>query len=246
MSLTRFYCREISDQCLLEGSEAHHLAGVMRLKAAQEVELFDGKGTLAQAVIIKTGKREVLLETREKLTAAPRTGSRIILAVSVARDQRFDWLIAKATELGVDHICPTAYHRTVKQGSGKNITQRYENIAISSAKQCKRLYLPLIGQTRSLDSHLDMLTGQYPGAVLAAASLADDCTSIFKTTLIDSPSDKIICIGPEGGFTGEEEKLLRDRGAICIRLTDTVLRIETAAVAVASILAMARQSLACN
>ena len=144
MSLTRFFCREIADDCRIEGSEAHHISNVMRMKAGDKVELFDGNGKLAVAEITKAGKREILLTTQSISAVEKRKSGRIILVVSVAKDQRFDWMIAKATELGIDHICPAMYHRTVKQGSGKNIVERYQKIAVSSAKQCKRLHLPII------------------------------------------------------------------------------------------------------
>lgn len=242
MSLTRFFCPTISSKCRLNGSEAHHITNVMRMKVGDTVELFDGKGTLATAEITSARKREVLLKPTGTKFEEPRHQSRIILVVSLAKDQRFDWLMAKATELGVDHICPAVYHRTVKQGSGKDIVQRYEKIAVASAKQCKRLHLPTIEHTRSLDNNLKMLTRKYNNPELIIASLAEDSQCVFNTPIITSKSDKIIFIGPEGGFTDEEEQMLRSYGATSIRLTETILRIETAAIAMSSIFCIARDS----
>ena len=119
MSLTRFYCEKIDRQCELDGSEAHHLCNVLRFKAGDEVELFDGKGTHTIATITKAGKRNALLDAVKISFEPPRQKARIVLVVSVAQDQRFDWHIGKATELGVDRTCPAIYQRTVKQSSGK-------------------------------------------------------------------------------------------------------------------------------
>ncbi len=242
MSLTRFYCERIGRQCELEGSEAHHLCNVLRFKAGDEVELFDGKGTLARAVITKAGKRNALLEPVETTFLHPREKARIVLVVSVAKDQRFDRLIAAATELGVNHICPAVYHRTAKLSSGNSITGRYRNIAISSAKQCKRLYVPIIDNTAGFIEHIRALGSLYKRPALITASLADDAVDLLKSPFLISESDKIVFIGPEGGFTDDEELLLREKGAIGVRLTNTILRIETAAVAISSVLAISRDN----
>ncbi len=243
MSLTRFYCENIKRICELEGSEAHHLSNVLRFKAGDTVELFDGKGTLATAAITKAGKRNALLEPLEIKFQPPRHKARIVLVVSVAKDQRFDWLIGKAVELGVDHICPAIYQRTAKLSSGNSITQRYLNIAISSSKQCKRLYVPIIDNTSGFNDHIKRLGKLYSQADLITASLSDDAVNLLKSTPLTSDNDKIIFVGPEGGFTDEEEALLKAKGAIGVRLTNTVLRIETAAIAISSVLAISRDSL---
>lgn len=240
MSLPRFYCQTISDNCVIEGSEAHHICSVLRFGKGDRVELFDGKGTTASAIITAAGKRGVSLEPQKITFEQPRPHSRIVLVVSVAKDQRFDWLIAKATELGVEHICPALYHRTVKQSSGTAITQRYINIAVSSAKQSKRSYLPIIEKTRTFLEHLCALERQYDNHLLITSSLSDKAVNLLKSPAIDTTADKIIFVGPEGGFTEDEEAALNEKNALQVRLTRTILRVETAALAIASVFAINR------
>lgn len=242
MAISRFFCSEITDRSFIEGSEAHHLCKVMRLKEGDRVELFDGRGVLAEAAIFKAGRNIVELEVDKVYTSPSRKDCRIVLVVAVAKDHRFDWLIAKATELGVDHICPALYKRSVKQASGKNISERFRNIAISAAKQCKGLFIPKIDAAKTLEQHIGELGRLYNDPVFITSSLGQDSVGILNSPALITKSDKIAFIGPEGGFDEQEEKFLKQQGAIEVRLTDTVLRVETAAIAIASILAASRDN----
>lgn len=240
--MTRFYIDNIAEPfTILEGSEAHHLSGVLRFGVGSEVELFDGKGNIAVAIVEKVKKRSVELRIENLINRIPRQNGRIILVTSLAKAQRFDWMISKCTELGVDHICPALYTRTVKQGKGSSLVERYRNLAISAAKQCRRDFLPQIDAPANLETILERLKTQYPTAQLITASLEDDAKSLFSED-IQQNTDRIIFVGPEGGLTEEEEVFLRQNSAIPVRLTNTILRIETAAVAVASLLAIKRDS----
>ena len=238
--LKRFYCQNILPQCCIDGSEAHHIGAVMRIQNGDMIEIFDGKGTVATAEVVKVAKRQIQLEARDIQKIESRQNNRIILAVSVAKDTRFDWLIAKATELGVDHIYPTIYQRTVKQGMGKGIVGRYEKIAISSAKQCKRLHLPLIDEPAPFEVVFKDLSQRYNGGELIVSSLTQGSYRAIDYPTLHSDNDKIVFIGAEGGFTDDEELFLSDNSATAITLTDTILRTETAAMAIASLLAIAR------
>ena len=104
MALHRFYCDSIDGPRIeLEGTEAHHLA-VLRLNAGDKVELFDGLGGLATAVISAIRKNIVTLEIEDVRRSEMPKSRRIIIAVSVPKGERFDWLIEKCTELGVERI----------------------------------------------------------------------------------------------------------------------------------------------
>lgn len=243
MSLIRLYSQTItSPQTILSGSEAHHLASVMRRAVGSEVELFDGLGTIAKAVVKFAKKREVILNVTQISKAKLRSENRIILVVSLAKGQRFDWLISKCTELGIDHIIPAIYSNTVKQGSGEKLVLRYNNLAISAAKQCKRAVLPQIDAPQTLAQALGKVREEYPSSTLLTASLSENPASLFDDSKIPPKSDKIVFIGPEGGLTADEEAILSENGAVRISLTETILRVETAALAVTSILAVRRDN----
>ena len=243
MAYPRFYCQAITTNKVdLIGSEAHHLAQVMRLGAGDVVELFDGKGITAIAQIEAIKKKNILLNITETRTDAPRINGRIILVVSMAKGDRFDWMISKCTELGVDRICPALFQRTVKQGKGAGLTERYNNLAIASAKQCRRNFLPVIDEPMPLDKIIDTVLREYPSATLMTASLAENPISIFDPQIINSCSDKIVFVGPEGGLSDQEEAYLGSKGSLPVRLTSTILRIETAGIAMCSVLAIARDT----
>ena len=240
MSRIRFYYSPIKNKTIeIIGPEAHHLTGVRRLKPGTIVELFDGDGTLAQAEIIIASPRKVTVKTLEIQHISPSTNTRIIIAASIAKGERFDWLVSKCTELGADQIFPVIYHRTVKQLSNPKIAERYQNLAISAAKQCNRLFLPQIEPPAHLSDVIENIkkTGE---TQLLTGSLNDKAQTLIK---YDWPANKNIAafVGPEGGFTEQEETLLREQGSREIRLTSNILRTETAAIAFATILDAQRQ-----
>lgn len=172
MKLARFYCDSIREgQVQLEPDQAHHLANVLRLSAGEGVELFDGKGTLAQAVITDITRKAVTLEVKEIHSEPARTSGRIIIAASISKAQRFEWLVTKCTELGVDHIAAVVFGRTVKLAKGTSTTQRYDKLAIAAAKQCGRIFLPRITGPADLQQTVALLKNDYPDARLIFGSL---------------------------------------------------------------------------
>jgi 16S rRNA (uracil1498-N3)-methyltransferase len=203
----------------------------MRLQTGAAVELIDGKGTLAKAIITKIEKNLARFAILDTQVFPNKENRRIIIAPSIAKGERFDLLVAKCTELGVDAISPVIYDRTVKQSIQ---LQRLETIAIESAKQCHRLFLPAISQPMNLPQAIEKLKNDYPNAKLIFGSLSAGSISIMEFDT--GENDCIAFIGPEGGLTETEEKMLKEVNAQPVSLTETVLRIETAAIAAASIL----------
>jgi 16S rRNA (uracil1498-N3)-methyltransferase len=194
---------------------------------------------LGRARIRETGSRKVRLEVEEISVRQRRTEGRIIIAASIAKGERFDWLISKCTELGVDRICPVVFERTVKQAKGGNIVQRYVNLAIAAAKQSERVFLPRIDEPMGTGQCLAKVKEEYPEGLLLFGGLSGESKPILEEKF-DGQRDRIAFIGPEGGLTDAEEEVLREAGGREVRLTDTILRIETAAVSFAAILAAGR------
>jgi len=239
MLLHRFYCDPITRPTVkMAGPEAHHLASVLRLKAGEKVELFDGAGTLATAAVAEIVKRKVTLQIEQIQRYPPRSSGRIIIAPGISKGQRFDWLIEKCTELRTDRISPVIFERGVKQAANPKIIERWMNIAISAAKQSRRLFLPKIDLPMPLADVLVKLRKEYPGCKLLAGGLSPDAVPIGSEPF--GQNDVAAFVGPEGGFTEAEQTLLKDKGVQFIRLTDTVLRTETAALAFASVLCALR------
>jgi 16S rRNA (uracil1498-N3)-methyltransferase len=237
MRTARFFCNTINQDTgvVLTGDQFRHLTKVLRLKNGDLVELFDGDGTIAQAVIDKIEKNLVRLTIKDTKNYPKSQKNRIIIASSIAKGERFEMLVAKCTELGVDRIVPVIFERTVKQSIQQ---QRLDTIALESAKQCQRLFLPVIDKPADFKDALEKLKIDYPGAKIIFGSL----TSAAESIIIFNPdeSDIIAFIGPEGGLTEAEEDTLKKINAQSMRLTDTILRVETAAIAFAAVLTAKR------
>jgi len=237
--LPRFYCCPLDKSVAeLSASESRHLSSVYRLGTGDKVELFDGSGGLASAIVISAAKKTVGLKIENLQTAHKPFPQKITLAVSIAKGSRFDWLIEKSTELGIDRICPVLFERTVKQPANPKIADRWRNLTIAAAKQSRTLFLPQIDSPSPLPKAVELLKKDFPKGRFLVGSLSPDCPSLMA---LDTASDDIIAfVGPEGGLTEQEQALLRKAASQEVRLTDTVLRIETAALAFAAILASLR------
>ena len=238
MTLHRFYCEKITQPTVeLTDSQPRHLFAVLRLNTSDHVELFDGNGNIASALILAATSKKTTLKI-ESLQTIQKQKNNIIIATSIAKGDRFDWLIAKCTELGINRITPVIFERTVKLPKNPKIIDRWENITIESAKQCKTPFLPIIDNPLKLTDALSTLTADYPDSIMLLGSPDANCPSI---TDINTTGKNIIAfIGPEGGFTPEEETFLKEKNTKPVKLTNTILRIETAAVAFASALAIQR------
>jgi 16S rRNA (uracil1498-N3)-methyltransferase len=246
MIIHRFYCDSLDDtKITLEGTEAHHLA-VLRLRAGDKVELFDGAGALATAVISGIRRNIVTLDIEQVRRIDPPKSRRIIIAVSVPKGDRFDWLIEKLTELGVERICPVIFERTVRQPTNPKALDRWLNLAISAAKQCKRLFLPQSDPPANLHDCLESIKKDTPNCRIIAGAASGDYPSLatqpFGQTACGelSRTDVAAFIGPEGGLTENEQSFLKNQGAQFTRLSDTILRTETAAIAFAAVLTAQR------
>jgi 16S rRNA (uracil1498-N3)-methyltransferase len=238
MTLHRFYCDSIDGPRIeLEGTEAHHLS-VLRLNAGDKVELFDGLGGLAMAAISGIRKNIATLEIENVHRSEFPKSRRIIIAVSVPKGERFDWLIEKCTELGVERISPVIFERTVRQPGNPKALDRWMNIAISAAKQCKRLFLPQIDPPMNLQDCLDAIKKDSPNCRVIAGGISGDCPPLAGQAF--GQNDVAALIGPEGGFTENEDAFLKSQGVQFVRLSDTILRTETAAIAFASVLTAQR------
>ncbi|MCF7955299.1 MAG: 16S rRNA (uracil(1498)-N(3))-methyltransferase [Phycisphaerae bacterium] len=239
MKLNRFYCDSIEIGSLeLDSVESHHLMHVMRLGVGSNVELFDGNGVVAKGIVANASRKGVRVDVHSReVFEAPTTG-RVIIAASVAKGQRFDLVIAKCTELGVDCIVPLIFERTVKQPAGGSVADRYKKLSIVAAKQCGRIFLPEIVSPCGLDSGLEYLKARFQLARGIYGGFGADSVSVGS--VFDVKFDILAFIGPEGGIMPEEEKKLEEFGAVKVGLTKTILRTETASIAFGSILCVLR------
>jgi 16S rRNA (uracil1498-N3)-methyltransferase len=239
MDLIRFYCNSITKQSVeLSGSETHHLSSVRRLSKGDKVELFDGIGTVAAATIESSSNKKVSLLIDEIKVIPRPSKTEIVIAVSIAKGSRFDWVIEKCTELGIDRISPVIFERTVKHAKNPDITGRWNNLAIAAAKQSRRVFLPQIDKPAALTDVIKVLKKDFPQAQFLLGSPSAEVP--FLINQLVTCNAVVALVGPEGGLTEQEQAFLKDNGVQSIRFADTILRIETAAVAFASILTAQR------
>ena len=223
----RFYVPSLAaGEVRFPDDEARHAGGVLRLQVGDRVELFDGRGHFALSTLLSVTKRKVSARV-DTVETSPPTAIELHLAFAIPKGKRLDWLLEKATELGAASLTPLLCERSVAGTSelSANKRERWTAHCISAAKQCGLNRLPEIRQPIALPD----LAASNSGAMLFG-DLAGDTISLASAVATLGRSITIL-VGPEGGFTDAECATLRTAGATPVRLGPSVLRIETAAVA---------------
>jgi 16S rRNA (uracil1498-N3)-methyltransferase len=220
----------------LPAQETHH-ACVLRLQPRAQVELFDGAGRAWRAELADDRASAVLVE--ESRPAAGRdarataAGPRLVLASAWPKGKRAAFLVEKCTELGVAEIVPLVCARSVVVKSAQSAgMMRLRRIASEAAKQSGRRAVPAIGAPSDLQQFLSAVA---PGCSIVL--LDPRAPRTFSEWLAGRKEVNEIAalVGPEGGFTEEEMRLAEEHGAIRVRLSQHVLRVETAAVAACAV-----------
>lgn len=205
----------------LDAAQANYLGNVLRLREGAELLTFDGKSGEWLARIAEIGKKRMTL-TVERRTREPEAIPDVWLAFAPVKRTQTDWLVEKATELGVARLLPVMTQRTVAE---RVKLERLEAIAIEAAEQCGRTRLPEISEAVGLKALLDG-RDQARTLYFADENGGDPARTAFK------PGESLILTGPEGGFTEEERALVRAApNSVPISLGPRILRAETAALA---------------
>ncbi len=208
----------------LEGDEARHLARVLRAKPGDEVTVFDGAGHAWRARVAAVARDTVGLEIVAALPAAPAARVSLSIAVALPKGDRQKWLAEKLSELGVERLLPLVTERGVAEATDA-ARARLERAVIEACKQCGRDRLMAIDPPRTV---AEAVAGAAPGTRLL---LADPRAAAPPAT---AAASVLVLVGPEGGFTAQEESAAVAAGAERILLAPHVLRVETAAVAAAA------------
>jgi 16S rRNA (uracil1498-N3)-methyltransferase len=205
----------------LDAGQANYLGNVMRLREDGQVLLFDGESGEWLARIAETGKKRMTLAV-ERQTRTLENVPDLWLAFAPVKRAQTDWLIEKATELGIARLVPVITQRTIV---ARIKLERLNAIAIEAAEQCNRTTVPAITEPQSLDAFLKT---REPERILYFADEAggEPAASAFER------GPAVILTGPEGGFTETERTAIRAApNAKPISLGPRILRAETAALA---------------
>ena len=216
-------------RAVLTGDEARHLSRVLRAAVGDEVLLFDGCGRSWPARVAVIGRDTVELETGEP-RIEPADGTRLTLAVALPKGERQKWLVEKLTELGVAKLVPLVTERGVAEATPAAVA-RLERGVIEASKQCGRDTLMEIAAPASVAA----LVAATPAGVIGL--VADPQGQPLDAAGWPATTEVIALVGPEGGFSPAELAAAEAAGWPRITLGHYVLRIETAAMALAARLA---------
>ena len=215
----------VGDETLLEGLQLHQLR-FRQVRGGESFTLRDAEGRYFRARVSEYLPNGARCAVFEALAAPPEPGVSITLVQAIPARERMFWIIEKATELGVDCIIPTLTRKSVQPDLvHKEKPHRWEHVALRAVRQCRRARVPEVHQPTPLTEALELQAWKN-------AEVKWLLTGPGKQPPTHPPSisTTAIAVGPEGGWTEEEEDLLMRSGAVPISLTGRILRAETAAV----------------
>jgi len=249
--MSRFYVPKEAvsgNRITISGKEAHHILDVMRLKVSDTVTVFDGTGKEYTGIVKEAHRRSLSLEITATRSAARKERHSVTLIQAIPKKEKMDYIVEKATELGVERIIPVMTERTIPDwGESKKagIVERWRKISLESAKQCGRADLPEINPIisfRELICHCEepkaiaspinrLATAVWVYDLKLIAALNDRAIKL-KDALKSCPPGKVaIAIGPEGDFTTQEIALCEKSGFKLVSLGPRVLKSDTAGLA---------------
>lgn len=220
------------DRAALEASEVHYLRDVLRLAPGASVEVFDGEGGAREGRLAAGEDGGLLLELGPRRDA-PAPAARVHLAFALARGDRPDLVVQKATEVGVARLLPFEAERSVvrlDRERGAERARRWQRIAAEAARQCGRADVPEVASPAPL-AHV--LAGAPPGFRMLL--LFEGGGEPLAQAVDRSADGHLILVGPEGGFAPREVEAALAAGARLTTLGPRILRFETAAIVAAAL-----------
>ncbi len=217
----------------IEGDAANHLMRVLRLDRGDPLTVFDGHGGEYAARIEEFRKGAVIVAVGERSAADRESPLSLTLAQGISRGERMDWVVQKATELGVTRIIPLLTERTVVKLDARQSERKrlhWRGIAIAACEQSGRDRLP------GIDAPLPLADFLLVRADPRARLLLSPTASLSMAGLPRPEAGVVVLIGPEGGLAEAEQRAAIAAGFVAVRLGPRVLRTETAAIAALTLL----------
>jgi 16S rRNA (uracil1498-N3)-methyltransferase len=225
------------DKVLINSDEAKHIVQVLRLKAKDKIKIFNENGNEYVAEIVRADKKEVIGKILEKCRLATEPPIELTLVQGLPKSNKMDFVVQKVAELGGKKIIPVITRRTIvrlDKNKAAARQRRWQKIAREAAKQSGRSIIPSIEPVTTFIQSLENIDqeGLYlipweesssGGLKAILCRFAEDSPKTGKT-----PKRITVFIGPEGGFTPDEVRKAREKGAISLSLGPRLLRTETA------------------
>src|ERR1700733_3040305 len=230
MARRRFIADEVSgDRAALIGEHADHLIRVLRARVGQDFDIATG-------AVVRRGRITSLTNDRVEFELAEEISTsglpQITLLLAVFKFDRMEWAIEKCTELGVAQILPVICRRTDAHLAAASVkrTGRWRRIALQASEQSRRATPPEISDPLNFADAVRL------PAPLRIALLESERQSLLRDVLpAQSPSEVMLAVGPEGGWTDSEIQLFQTACWVAASLGNTILRAETAAIAATAI-----------
>jgi len=237
--MARFYIpqpRIENGMLSVEGDEVKHIRKVLRLKSGDEISVFDGLGREFEGAIVKEGLSAVVIGIKNVYSSTRDSPLEVTLAQSLLKGEKMDYLIQKATELGIEEIVPFLSSRSVPLlEKSKRIKrhQRWKRIAVEASKQCGRRVVPEI---EFLQNYSEMLQRATPDSLRL---ILWEREGVKLKEILERPKERkkiFFVVGPEGGFSEGEVDEAKGSGFTPVTLGRRILRAETASLCLLSIL----------
>ena len=212
----------------IEGDAANHIVRVLRLERGDLLTVFDGRGGEYAARIEEFRKGTVIVAVAGRTTVVRESPLSLTLAQGVSRGERMDWVVQKATELGVTRIVPVLTERTVVKLDARQAERKllhWQGIAAAACEQSGRDRIPAVDGPLTLAEFMDEVDSHATRVVLSPEA------ELRVADLPRPDGEVVVLIGPEGGLAETERRAALAKGFVAVRLGPRVLRTETAAVA---------------
>ena len=253
-NLPRFHCPSAlhpGHEFDLPAGTARHVQ-VRRLQPNDAITLFNGEGGEFKALILRMGRSDVAVRVLEKMDVSRELSLRVNLWCGITANERMDWLVEKATELGAFSLLPISAERSVLKLKGERADKKLaqgQAIAVASSEQCGRNRVLQVASALTLSQALaaekvekvekvesEAIKLRWVLSLSSGTQNLKDALKAFHPDAAGGPLEITLLSGPEGGLSPAEEAQALAAGFVPVSLGDRVLRAETAPVAVLSIL----------
>lgn len=218
------------------GAELDHLRRVLRLGPGDTISFFDDAGWEYEGIIRSLGSDRGEIEILGAAQARRESTLNITLALGLTKGEKMDWVVEKATELGVQNVVPFVSAYTVPKLDDRKIqkrAERWRKIAISAAKQCGRTHIPEI---LPLCAYPELIGQAWPETLKLLFWEKEAHQSLHQVHALNrAVRSVLLVIGPEGGFNSQEAELAGEHGFKSVQLGRRILRAETAALTATSL-----------
>jgi len=235
----RLYCpsQNISEDkiAIKDKNQVHHLKDVLRFRINEPVVIFDDRGIEYRSILEKISSASLTFKIQEKNKSMPGPEKiKITVACAIPKKSKMEDIIDKLTQLGVERIIPLLTERVIVKLDRHKETlrlKRWMKVALNASQQSQRNTLPVIEPVKKIG---EVISGSGGYDLKLIPTLEGERRTLKDVFVKTKAKNILFIIGPEGDFTPQEISLAKKAGFIPVSLGDSVLRVETAAVAVAS------------